>query len=873
MSSLKEKYPSLKAQYFIDSESGEIVSKKVKETVSVPDTQPVVQLDGIVSETSRFKFHSPTGMREVRRNDFIENENEYKVDYEGGFLHLHPSMCNQLIEIEYCTTGGTYLSYERIFTKLDKNGTIVERLSDLIEAGEMAIEVIKQHYDLIVYMERLEADIEEAKLTIDRINEAIESIDQTAGTSLTLAKADWLVDNNTGSFYYTWTHNQGTNNYSIDFSEFDELGNLRNSMFDFVKNDVNTMTIYSKERADIIAYVNAKAYVGDSLDVAGVIADTISSVAQLGGFAFNITTDSWEYDSSLKKYKRVIEHNQRTNNFNIDFTVVDNSLLKGALYEYSKDDTNTITVYSPTQDNVIVYINSKAWTGDISNPSLINIDELVDTANKVMMTRKEREQLSDSYDKVNEVYYKGIDPLSTLIENNSKLPLSLMGDDVLQAMSGEANFTLSSGLMVNSGVEYPLSRINMGDTISSELHTIIKETVLDIKVINAKPSKVYQLAWLGNGYTGFGANAKYGFLIYDYDKATVSKTKDSQRELVGFLDYSFDKPTGVTTRVLNSKLDDTIFVITIDYSAFKDKEFISISSFGTSIMDISNYIFTTSAGKVLSTYKESCYPFSVFNASIGTDIYEELQAGIIDIKVFNAKPKKIYKVMWLGNGYSGWGSPEYRIYLNEYNEDDILLENPREVLTKDNTNYISTPKEAVVTQLFCPEDNENEDISVEMTIDYSKLNLYNRYVMNKRGEKGFGHIIDKSCYYVNKKKNEGSVIVSAPVPFAMAVNFIDTQNIDVKIPYSKTNNLVVNFNQLGVNKITHFKHVSYKKEDSMTLDFSNQVEKYEILSDWLSPYKMKAKNNVPSGEGYGGAYIVGGNIQPSLYRNVQCLIL
>lgn len=538
MANLEEKYPALVAQYFKDNNTQQIIAKRIQDIVYVPDIQPVIQLEGSVSEVQRVKVISPEGMIEVRKK--ITKPNEFKVDYSAGFLYVHPSMCTKPIELDYYTIGGTYLSYERIFTKLDSNGNIIERLKDIIEGGEFAIRVIKDIADVVTYVERMEADIIESQGLIiemdemrinckndienkvtdarERVDEMLADVEVMGGTSILINPTDWTYDNANKRYYYTWTHNQGTNNYSLDFSQFIE-GVFYGAIYGFSKDNLDTVTIYSNTQDTVSVYLNSKAYAGEELDAQAIITDIISAVAQTGGTAKTLGLDDWSYDSVKELYYYKWTHGQGTNNYSIDFAQMVGTECHGAFFDYIKNDENNVTIYSPTREIIFIYVNSKAYTGDVGDPSLINIDRMNDGIEKVMMTATERQQLRNALTNITNLQQE---------DDNIYNRISTIDNTLLNKQNKIDNTLQTTNKEIVKAINELLGLVNKKQNIKdNSLETISKEVTGAINEVNAKgsSSSPFDVLYMGShidgdkGYTDIGNGYKmaWGSIILRID--------------------------------------------------------------------------------------------------------------------------------------------------------------------------------------------------------------------------------------------------------------------------------------------------------------------------------------------------------------------
>lgn len=204
------------------------------------------------------------------------------------------------------------------------------------------------------------------------------------------------------------------------------------------------------------------------------------------------------------------------------------------------------------------------------------------------------EKSEEALDKSIQALAKANDPMATIKSNGSKVGLKQFDDDALAAITGNTTFVSGQGFDVNKGVDYPLKRVVKDSELDTEIDIDIRNSILDFKVLNADLTKYYQIEWIGNGYSGYDENSKYGFIIADYDKDTFATDSGaSRRILVNRTDTLYNVPNGITTRVIQSRYDGVEFVITLDYSAFtKDYYALMNSTFKgkTSVFDENTYV-------------------------------------------------------------------------------------------------------------------------------------------------------------------------------------------------------------------------------------------------------------------------------------------
>lgn len=403
----------------------------------------------------------------------------------------------------------------------------------------------------------------------------------------------------------------------------------------------------------------------------------------------------------------------------------------------------------------------------------------------------------------------------------------------------------------NRGVIYPLKNIKRSG-VDYPVDDRVKNVILDIKVIGAKNGKVYTLDYIGNGAVVDNI-ARYGVTISEYDKATFETNAEaSKRQLIYYRTIDFPAPTtDVVTRIVDIEGEDISFVITYDKTKMNGISFpiadIDNGYAKGTIIDENCYSknvgVNKTAGNLLAN-QGSVFPFKSLKRD-GSDNKEiqEMHNAILNVKVINAKPGKKYKIDFLGNGTTAWGDPNYSVYLQEM--DDNFM-NIVQIFTRTNqTNEI--PPKGIVSKFIT---NTGTDIILAVTIDYSKLNSLQSYVMNTSTGNGYGYIIDESCYIYKKENPE----VKTNLPLVCRR---DGKRLRVKSRYSDSKDLVIDFDELGINAIIHPKRFYMQDRSAAGLSnlFSDAGLWHTITTDWISPYGIMATTNTVSSS----SFTVGGN--------------
>ncbi|EOP46615.1 hypothetical protein IK1_06024, partial [Bacillus cereus VD146] len=151
----------------------------------------------------------------------------------------------------------------------------------------------------------------------------------------------------------------------------------------------------------------------------------------------------------------------------------------------------------------------------------------------------------------------------------------------------------------------------------------------------------------------------------------------------------------------------------------------SYNQFGESVTnELDGFYTKVNNNKGLTVNSGVNYPFKlVTRDGVSSNPIVDINNAILDVKVINAKPGKWYKIDWIGNGYTGWGTPNYSMFIGEY--DEKTFTNPRTIFDRVSHSF-PAPTQNIEYKLFT---KINEDVMVSVTVDYSKLKK-DRYPMN-----------------------------------------------------------------------------------------------------------------------------------------------
>lgn len=203
--------------------------------------------------------------------------------------------------------------------------------------------------------------------------------------------------------------------------------------------------------------------------------------------------------------------------------------------------------------------------------------------------------------RITEIEAKSNNPLGSMQTNGQKIPLSMLSNDVKEAMTGNTEITSAKGYFENNrGVEYPLKNMLFNGEIGGFANRT-KNAILDVKVFGAKIDKVYRIMYVANGNESNGKE-RWGITLAEYDKDSLASSNLNYRFI--FV-YNNDTLTGNEGNANYQKGSDGIDTITVDNgeiacSVTVDRGYLSNNGWKsvtvsqdapTAFIDPSNYFF------------------------------------------------------------------------------------------------------------------------------------------------------------------------------------------------------------------------------------------------------------------------------------------
>jgi hypothetical protein len=448
-------------------------------------------------------------------------------------------------------------------------------------------------------------------------------------------------------------------------------------------------------------------------------------------------------------------------------------------------------------------------------------------------------QSNDAKVKADDALAKANNPLATLSSAGYKIMLSDLSTEVQNSMTGTTGITTAKGYIENNrGVDYPLRNLTKDGQVYAVSQTV-KDVVLDAKVLNASPGKIYAITYISKGN-----NSSYGFTVDEFDESTFSTSSaSSRRRVVYYVDFPFSAPLdNITTRVIEK--EGKVFIVTIDYSkittsALNISETVAGVAQGA-VIDKGNYVIKPDYPVGLGQFENNRgvdFPLrAIVKDGVKSPVSQTVKEVILDVKVINAIQGKYYSIAYVANGFNG----SYGITIDQYDKSTFATNSAS---SKSQVTYylntpFSAPTENPVTRIL-----NAGDLIFVITLDYSKIPLDNLNINSTASGQALSAVIDESCYIFQKQQT----IETGTDKYSFPMVALKTgTTLAAKFVYSDSQNMIIEFDLLGINQITHLKRIYTQDKVAGTMDndlYANRVLLYEASSDWISPYRIEALSN------------------------------
>lgn len=208
----------IKTEYFTDK-NNDLAPVDIRYEKHTINPNGLIQLRNIPSPLHTvFTVKGKDGVNIITYNkvETITNKYDFTVDYINGILTFHSSQANREIQVSYTNSiGRLNISADRIFTKIDNQGSIIETLGTLLEEGRQTLsdlEVLGGATKVITEMEGYIESIKELTGNIiegDNINSNLVKSTDTAKSTNTTLNSTINNANNQISEMNEWVENHG----------------------------------------------------------------------------------------------------------------------------------------------------------------------------------------------------------------------------------------------------------------------------------------------------------------------------------------------------------------------------------------------------------------------------------------------------------------------------------------------------------------------------------------------------------------------------------------------------------------------------------------------------------------------------------------
>jgi hypothetical protein len=426
----------------------------------------------------------------------------------------------------------------------------------------------------------------------------------------------------------------------------------------------------------------------------------------------------------------------------------------------------------------------------------------------------------------------------------------------LAAVTAMQTLVENGSVQLNAGAVYPLSAVVRDGTLSVSRSDVLNG-ILAIRVTGAKSVSVYRLSYYGNGVT-INGEPNYEMLFDEYTYSSYSTDSISTHVPVVALGdipaTSIDTSTPIITRRFDSVTSPGVsFYVTYVPDAFTPGHPIDMTSVDTSacwswIIDPSCYMLWPTTFPSLDSLRvnvgQEMPLFQQTRDGNTSSMITSFLNGLLDVKVFGAKPGMLYRLEWYGNGVTINGGVSYEMLFSEYNEADYssasvanstvvigLGDIPATTLTSGAVGAISP--EGILTRFF--QGTRDSTISFVVTINTNAFTPGSSVVANTSNLAGYSYVIHPDNY---------TPPVAAPTPFGDLVYSFNTNSLKLAFRATPLYDIALSFGPGGPNEIYDLTGYQYAQHNgtapSLSRGWSNV---WTGGTDTIGPYYVSADNN------------------------------
>ena len=344
--------------------------------------------------------------------------------------------------------------------------------------------------------------------------------------------------------------------------------------------------------------------------------------------------------------------------------------------------------------------------------------------------------------------------INETIDVVNKVPnLDKLSDDAVGKINSYVNDIESVGtLLANKGVAYPLKN-EKKDGVVHPFDEEVKNVILDAKVFNPTPGKVYSIREVLNGAVAGGVPG-YGISIDEYDEDTFYTNSEQSRKRIisARLEGSVQKPTE-SVQTIEVTVENTRFVVTVDFSAISLNALyvtgVASPKAEGNIIHPNNYVYSmTNQLELPERNKGIVYPLhNVKRDNKMHPVSSVIKNVVLDAKVIGAEEGKVYAISYISNG----AFDSYGFYIDEFDESKFSTDSSisKRRLVDIGEQPFDDPNGGVVTRVA----QGNNGTKFVITLDYSEISGTSLNNQNAGNIHGYGLIIDKSNYIYRIQRN------------------------------------------------------------------------------------------------------------------------
>lgn len=412
------------------------------------------------------------------------------------------------------------------------------------------------------------------------------------------------------------------------------------------------------------------------------------------------------------------------------------------------------------------------------------------------------------------------------------------------------NQPFGDSISINRGKAYPLKSATR-DGITSVARLSVLNSFLDMKVIGARPGKLYRAEWIGTGTTDLvGGLPRYDLLVTEYVKENYATNSALGAtvviDLADMPSNSIESGKTITRVFRSTRLEGVAVVLTYRPEVLlPTNSSIPMNTPNTLpcwswIIDENCYIYgKDQPDNSITINARKSFPLkSAARAGVTSAENALFKAGVLDIKAVGVPAGNFVRLAWYGNGTTAFGAPNYGMIFEIAPVSTYGTTGASEGLTA----YTDVSFEeiavsgTIVTRVY--RRTSRTGLSISITYDKSVFapSLGTAVVSNAAGSAGYSWIIDPACCIPLTTE---SVAPTGPLVYTHTA----TETL-IAWRYSATQDIRVAIGRYGVNLVNDIGAISFKNHGGQPLSLGGTwTAQTPRSTDWIGPYIVNADAN------------------------------